>query len=97
MLYYGRTDVSERVNVNRTSASKEWDVYHYWYSLNCSFQFPPNLCSRCHDLLIMSINLSDIAILNIEGSDYRHIISLISKNEVIKFMENTDLTEKTYI
>ena len=45
----------------------------------------------------MSINLSDIAILNIEGSDYRHIISLISKNEVIKFMENTDLTEKTYI
>ena len=97
MLYYGRTDVSERVNVNKTSASKECDVYHYWYSLNCSFQFPPNLCSRCHDLLIMSINLSDIAILNIEGSDYRHIISLISKNEAIKFMENTDLTEKTYM
>ena len=96
MQYYGRTDVSERVNVNKTSASKECDVYHYWYSLNCSFQFPPNLCNRCHDLL-MSINLSDIAILNIEGSDYHHIISLISKNEAIKFMQNTDLTKKTYI
>ena len=32
---------------------------------------------------MMSINLSDIAILNTEGSDYRCIISLISKNEAI--------------
>ena len=32
---------------------------------------------KCHNLL-MSINLSDIAILNIKGSDYCFIISLIS-------------------
>ena len=42
----------------------------------------------------MSVNLSDIAILNIKGSDYRCIFSLISKNEVINIMENADLTEK---
>ena len=30
------------------------------------------------------MNLSDAAILNIKGSDYRSIISLISKNEAIK-------------
>ena len=41
-----------------------------------------------------SINLSDVAILNIKGSNYRCIISLISKNEVINLMENADLTEK---
>ena len=34
--------------------------------------------------MMMSINLSDIAILNIEGSDYHCIIILISKNEAIK-------------
>ena len=33
----------------------------------------------------MFINLSNIFILNIEGSDYRCIISLISTNEAIKF------------
>ena len=33
---------------------------------------------------MMSLNLSDIAILNIEGSDYCCIISLISKNEDIE-------------
>ena len=42
----------------------------------------------------MSVNLSDIAILNIKGSDYCCIFSLISKNEVINIMENADLTEK---
>ena len=43
---------------------------------------------------MMSINLSDIAILNIKGSDYRCIISLISKNEAINLMQNADLTKK---
>ena len=43
---------------------------------------------------MMSINLSDIAILSIKGSDYCCIISLVSKNEVIKLMQFADLTEK---
>ena len=28
MLYFDRTDVSEGIDVNKTSASKEGDVYH---------------------------------------------------------------------
>ena len=44
---------------------------------------------------MMSINLSDIDILNIKGSDYCRIISLISKNEAIKLLQNADLTEKS--
>ena len=40
-----------------------------------------------------SINFSDIAILNINGSDYRYIVSLIGKNESINLMQNADLTE----
>ena len=43
---------------------------------------------------MMSISLSNIAILNIKGSDYCCIISLISKNEAIKLLQNADLTEK---
>ena len=40
------------------------------------------------------LNLSDIAILNIKGSDYCCIISLISKNEAINLLQNADFTEK---
>ena len=95
MLYFDRIDVSQGTDVNKTSASKECDICHYWYFSDYSFKFQPNVSTRCHDLLMMSMNLSDIAILNIKGSDYCCIISLISKNEAINFKQNADLTEKS--
>ena len=80
MIYFDRIDVTEGIGVNKTSASKECDICHYWYFLNYSFKFQPNVCNSCHDLLMISMNLSVIAILYIKGSDYYFIISLISKN-----------------
>ena len=71
MLYFDRTDVSEGIDVNKTSASKKCDMFHYWYFLNYSFKFQINVGNRYHDLLMMSINVSDIVILNIKGFDYR--------------------------
>ena len=44
---------------------------------------------------MMSINLSNIAILNIKDSNYCCAISLISKNEAITLMQNVDLIEKS--
>ena len=95
MLYYDKISAFEGIDVNKTSASKECDICHYWYFLNYSFKFQLNVCNRCHDLLMMSINPSDIAVLNIKDSDYRCIISLISKNEVINLIQNAHLTEKS--
>ena len=71
------------------------DVCHYWYFLNYSFKFQPDLCNRCHDLLLMFINLSDIAVFNIKGSDFCSIISLISKNEALIVIQNADLTKRS--
>ena len=69
MLCFDRIDISKGTNVNKTSASKEFNIWQYWYFLNYSFNFQPNIYDRSHDLLKMSVNLSDIAILNIKGSD----------------------------
>ena len=80
MTYYDRIDVSEGTDVNKANASKECDVCHYQYFLNYSFKFQPDVCNRCHSLLMMSVNLRDIAILNIKATDQRCIVSLISKN-----------------
>ena len=41
------------------------------------------------------MNLSDIAILNIKGSNYRCLISRISNSEATNLMENNDLTKKS--
>ena len=35
MLYYDRIDVSGRIDVNKTSASKECDICHYSHIINC--------------------------------------------------------------
>ena len=95
-MHYDRIDVSKGIDVNKTSASKECVVCHYWYFLNYSFQFWSNVCNKCHSLLMMSINLRVIliAILNIKDSDYHCIVSLISENETINLLQNADLTEK---
>ena len=58
---------------------KECDICHYWYFLNYIFTFQPNVQNRRHDLLMMSMNLSDIATLNIKSSDCCCIISLVTK------------------
>ena len=44
---------------------------------------------------MMSINLSDTAILNIKGSLYCCTIRLISKNEAINVTQSADLTTKS--
>ena len=77
MLYY------DRIDVNKTSASKERDICHYWYFLNKGFKFQPYACNKCHDLFMMFMNLSDTAILKIKGSDYHCIISGISKSDTM--------------
>ena len=41
------------------------------------------------------MNLSDIAILNIKGSDCRDIASLISKKEAVNLMQNAYSSEKS--
>ena len=55
MLYFDRIDVSEGIGVNKTSASNECDICHYCYFLNKGLEFQTNVCNRCHDLLMTSI------------------------------------------
>ena len=70
MLYYDRIYISGGIDVNKTSESKDRDICHYWHFLNKGLKFQPNVCNRCYELLIMSMNLSNVANLNIKGADY---------------------------
>ena len=79
MLYFERIHVSEGINHKKTSASNRIDNCQYWYFLNKGFKFQTNVCNGCHDLLMVSINLSDIAILNIKSIDSCCFISGGSK------------------
>ena len=90
MQYYNRMDIPEGNDVSKRSKSKGCDICHYWYFLSKGFKFQSYVCNRCHDLMMMSINLSNIS--NIKGADYDRIISEITKSEAINLIQNIDLT-----
>ena len=89
MIHYDRIDAPEGIDVNKTRETKEFDIYYSWCFLNKRVKCRPNVCNRCHDLLMMSMNLSNIDFLNIT-----EIIIRISKSEAINLMQNTNFTEK---
>ena len=84
MLRYHKTDVSEGIDVNKTSASKGCKLCHYWFFKDIGFKFEEHVCNKCHDLLTTAYSLKDIAILNAKGNTYRCILMGISKNEGLK-------------
>ena len=83
MLQYGKIDVSEGIDVNKTSASKECELCHYWFFKDVGFKFEEHLCNRCHDLLRI-YSLKNIAILSAKGTTFRSLLMGTSKNEALK-------------
>ena len=87
MLRYQKIDVSEGIDVNKTSASKECELCHYWFFKDIGFKFEEHVCNKCHDLLT-------IAILNAKGAPCRCILMGISKNEGLKRLNNSVTYDK---
>ena len=57
MLQYNRIDVSELIDTNKTSASKECDICHYWYFKNIGFKYEPYVCNGCHYISMIAYEL----------------------------------------
>ena len=95
MLEYDRTDISEGINIIKTSASKEFEICHYWYFLNKGFKYEPYLCNGCHDLVQKAMNSIDVAVVSIKGNGYRIHFWYMSKVDAINIMNNSSLNEKT--
>ena len=81
MLQYERIDVSEGIDINKTSASKECMLCHYWCFKDLGFKYEPHVWSKCHDVLMTAYEFKNIASINVKGVDYRSILWGISKNE----------------
>ena len=71
MLEYDRIDISEGIDINRTSISKEYDICHFWYFKDIGFKYEPNLCNGCHNLMQKAISCNDVASVYVKGSAYR--------------------------
>ena len=95
MLYYDRIDISEGIDVAKSNNSKECVICHYLL-LNHGFENQYYVCTGCHDLSMLCLNVSDIAIITVKNVDYCCIIYNISKSEVINLLENSVLEDRDY-
>ena len=66
MLYYDRTDISGGIDLTKSNNSKERMICHYWF-FNHGFEFQDSLCNNCHDLTMLSVNISDTVIIAIKN------------------------------
>ena len=71
--------VSEGIDVNKTSASKECEL---------GFKFEEHVCKRCHDLLTMAYSLKNLA-LSAKGTTFRCLLMGISKSETLEKLNNS--------
>ena len=89
MLQYEKIDASEGIDVDKTSASKEYGLCHYWFFNDVGFQCEEHVCNGCFDLLTMAYSLKTIAILSAKGVTFRCLLMGISKNEGLKKLNNS--------
>ena len=89
MQQYENIDASEGIDVNKTSASKECQVCHYWLFRDVGFKFEEHVCNGCHDLLTMVHSLKDIVILSAKEATFRCLLMGTSKNEALKKLNNS--------
>ena len=97
MLQYKKIDVSEGIDTNKTSASKECILCNYWYFKDVGFKLEPHLCHKFHDVLMTTYELKSIAILNVKGVDFRCILWGISRDEAVNRLNNSVLEDKGVI
>ena len=89
MLQNQKIDVSEGVDVNKTSASEECELCHYWFFKDVGFKFEKHVCNGCHDLLTIAYSLKNIVILSAKGATFRCVLMGINKNEGLKRLNNS--------
>ena len=90
MLQYEKISISEGIDTNKTSASKECELCHYWYFKDVGFRFETHVCNKCHNVLVTAYELKNVAILNVKGVDFRCILRGVSRNEAVNRLNDPD-------
>ena len=94
MIEYDGIDISERIDINKTNASKEYDICHYWYFLDKNVKYEPYLSNVCHDLIQKAMSFID-AIVSVKGGYYRIHFLYMSQNDAINIMKISNLNKKS--
>ena len=96
MLDYDRIDISDGIDPTSSNKNKECLIFHYLFFKH-GFKFQDSAYNGCHDLTMLSVNISNIAIITVKNVDCRCIIQNISKSEAINLLKNSVFEDYGYI
>ena len=63
-------------------------ISHYWF-FNHGYKFQDSVCNGCHDLKMLNVNTSDIAIITYIYIDYYCIIHNVSYSKVSNILKSS--------
>ena len=72
MLEYERIDVSEGIDVNKSSdKSRKCELFHFWYFLDKNFNYQRFYCNNCHDMSMKAVSINNLAVIYSKENAYR--------------------------
>ena len=98
MLEYNRIDLSEGIDVNKTSNSSVCRFCHYYYFLDINFNYQKYLCDGCHDMSmkVCKSSMQNLAIVYSDSNAYRINFTFMDLNEATYLLNNSNKNSKKY-
>ena len=91
MLEYDRIDISEGIDVNKTSLSKECNICHYQHLKDIGFKYEPYLSNGCHNLMQKAMSINNVAIVYVKRNAYKIHFWYMNKEDAINIMNSSNL------
>ena len=66
MVEHDRIGILGGIDINKTNASKECDICHYWHFKDIGFKHEPYHCNGCHGLMQKTMNFNDLTIASVK-------------------------------
>ena len=88
MLEYDRIDLSEGIDVNKTS------FCHYYYFLDINFNYQKYLCDGSHDMSMKANNMQNLAIVYSDSNAYRIHFTFMDLNEATYLLNSSNKNSK---
>ena len=96
MIEYNKIDISEGIDVNKTSSSRECRLCYcyYYYFLDINFNYEKYLCDGCHDMPMKANSMHNLAIAYNKGNAYHINFVFISKDNACEVIKNANIVDK---
>ena len=94
MIEYNRIDLDEGIDANKISNFRECWLSHHWYFLDKNLNYQKYYCDGCHDMLMKTISINNLAIVYSKGNAYRIHFWNMNKDDAINLMHYSNLIDK---